>query len=83
MTFIELTTHTAPAAQRCIRSFPALPAARLRPSHSSIALASMQDKEHTLIHAITTRITTHLTEVAAFAAEVERVDAHLGEVLAP
>lgn len=35
-----------------------------------------------LIDAATSRITTHLTEVAAFAGEVEQVDTHLGEELA-
>lgn len=83
MTFLELTTDTAPAARRCIRSFAAPPTARLRPSRSAEALSLLQDKEHKLLDVTTSRITTHLGNVAAFASEVERMDATLGRRLAP
>lgn len=82
MTFLELTTDTAPAARRCIRSFAAPPTARLRPSRSAEALSLLQDKEHKLMDATTSRMTTHLDNVAAFASEVERLDATLGRRLA-
>lgn len=83
MTFLELTTKTAPAARSCVRSFSALPTTRLRPSRSASALLSLQDKEHLRIDATTSLMSTHLAEVAAFAAEVEQVDARFGEGLAP
>lgn len=82
MTFLELTTQTAPAARSCIREFDALPAAHLRPSRSSTALSLLQDKELPLIRAIMSRCVAHLESVAAFASEVEQLDAALGEELA-
>lgn len=83
MAFIELTTSTAPVARRCIRSFAAPPLAHLRPSRSAAALASLQQQEHVRIDATTSRITTHLEDVAAFASEVERLDTSLSSKLAP
>lgn len=83
MAFIELTTSTAPAARRCIRSFTAPPLAHLSPSRSAAALASLQQQEHVRIDATTSRITTHLEDVACFASEVERLDTSLSRRLAP
>lgn len=83
MAFIELTTSTAPAALRCIRSFAAPPFAHLRSSRSAATLASLQQQEHERIDATTSRITTHLEEVAAFALEVERLDTSLSRKLVP
>ena len=83
MTYLELTTTTAPAARSCLRAFPTLPSAHLRPSRSAAALASLQRTEHSRIDATTSRITTHLEDVAAFALEVERLDTSLGRKLMP
>ena len=83
MAFIELTTSTAPTARRCIRSFAAPPVAHLRPSRSAAALASLQRQEHGRIDATTSRIATHLEDVASFASEVERLDTSLSRRLAP
>lgn len=83
MAFIELTTNTAPVARRCIRSFAAPPLAHLRSSRSAAALASLQQQEHVRIDATTSRITTHLEDVAAFALEVERLDTSLSRKLVP
>ena len=83
MTFLQLTTDTAPAARSCIRSFTALPAAHLSPSRSASALTSLQDVEHLLIDECTSRLDTHLREVAAFASKVEQTDTRLGKELTP
>lgn len=83
MTFLQLTTDTAPAARSCIRSFTALPAARLSPSRSASALASLQDVEHLLVDDVTSRLDTHLHDVAAFAFKVEQADARFGKELTP
>ena len=83
MTFLQLTTDTAPAARSCIRSFSTLPAAHLSPSRSSLAFASLQDTELLLVDGLTSRLATHLRDVAAFASKVEQVDTRLGKELAP
>lgn len=83
MTFLQLTTETAPAARSCIRSFTTLPTARLSPSRSATALASLQDTEHLLIDGTTSRLDTHLHDVAAFASEVVQTDARFGRELTP
>ena len=82
MAFIELTTSTAPAARRCIRSFTAPPLAHLSPSRSAAALASLQQQEHVRIDATTSRMSSHLEAVAAFADRVEQLDGDLGRGLA-
>lgn len=83
MTFLQLTTDTAPAARSCIRSFTVLPTAHLSPSRSASALTSLQDVEHLLVDDVTSRLDTHLREVAAFASEVEQADARFGKGLTP
>ena len=83
MTFLQLTTETAPAARSCIRSFTTLPAARLSPSRSATALSSLQDTEHLLVDGTTSRLDTHLHEVVAFASEVEQTDARFGKGFTP
>ena len=83
MTFLQLTTDTAPAARSCIRSFTTLPTAQLSPSRSASALASLQDVEHLLVDDVTSRLDTHLHDVAAFASEVEQADIRLGKELTP
>lgn len=83
MTFLQLTTDTAPAARSCIRSFTTLPTACLSPSRSASALTSLQEVEHMLIDDVTSRLDTHLHDVAAFASKVEQVDARFGKELTP
>ena len=83
MTFLQLTTETARAARSCIRSFTTLPTAHLSPSRSASALASLQATEHLLVDDTTSRLATHLHEVAAFASEVEQADARFSKELTP
>lgn len=83
MTFLQLTTDTAPAARSCIRSFTTLPTAHLSPSRSASALTSLQDVEHLLVDDVTSRLDTHLHDVAAFASKVEQTDARFGKELTP
>ena len=83
MTFLQLTTDTAPAARSCIRSFTTLPTARLSPSRSASALTSLQDVEHLIVDDVTSRLDTHLHDVAAFASKVEQTDARFGKELTP
>lgn len=83
MTFLELTTDTAPAARSCIRSFSPLPTTYLRPSRSASALQSLQETELLRIDAHTSLLASHLEEVAAFASKVEQVDTRFGKGLAP
>lgn len=83
MTFLQLTTDTAPAARSCIRSFTVLPTTHLSPSRSASALTSLQDNELLLIDECTSRLDTHLREVAAFASEVEQTDTRFGKELTP
>lgn len=82
MTYLELTTTTAPAARSCLRAFPTLPSAHLRPSRSAAALGSLQRTEHSRIDATTSRMSSHLEAVAAFADRVEQLDGDLGRGLA-
>lgn len=83
MTFLHLTTDTAPAARSCIRSFTTLPTAQLSPSRSASALTSLQEVEHLLVDDVTSRLDTHLHDVAAFASKVEQTDARFGKELTP
>lgn len=83
MTFLQLTTDTAPAARSCIRSFTTLPSAHLSPSRSASALASLQDTELLLIDDVTSRLDTHLHDVAEFASKVEQTDTRFGKELTP
>ena len=82
MTYLELTTTTAPAARSCLRAFPTLPSSHLRPSRSAAALASLQRTEHSRIDATTSRMSSHFEAVAAFADRVEQLDGDLGRGLA-
>lgn len=81
MTYLALSTRTAPTARSHIPLAAPLPAATLSASRSAAALASWQGREHMLIDATTSSLTCHLEAVASFADRVVALDASLGDAL--
>lgn len=81
MSFLELTTATAPTARSHLPDFTPLPSAQLSTGASAAALSSMQDREHLLIDATLNRLASTLEKVGRFADQVERIDTNLGSAL--
>ena len=81
MTFIELSHRTAPTALASLPDTSPLPVARLSSSQAAAALATAQSREHVLIDASLSALTSHLTAIADFARAVERADSFLSDAL--
>ncbi|WP_284522616.1 hypothetical protein [Corynebacterium aquatimens] len=81
MTFIELSHRTAPTALASLPDTSPLPVARLSSSQAAAALATAQSREHVLIDASLSALTSHLTAIADFARAVERADSFLSNAL--
>lgn len=67
---LELSTRTAAVARSRVHPAPTLPQATLGPSRSASALASLQQREHSLIDATWSTLSAHLTSIATFAQRV-------------
>lgn len=78
MTYLALSTRTAPTARSHIPHAAPLPRAALSASKSAAALASFEGKEHLLIDETSARLTAHLHSLAGFAERVVALDEQLG-----
>lgn len=82
MTYLQLSTDTAPTAEAHLPDTSPLPRARLSPSASSAALIAALDREHSLIDATLTTLTDHMHAIAHLARNAERADTTLARALA-
>ncbi len=81
MTDLELSTDTAPTARAHIPVVEPLPSATLSTGRAAEALAAFQSREHSLIDASTTSLSTHLASIATFADTVTSIDAGVAALL--